>query len=139
MKKLSLCLVLFIAVFFEGSFTTIPLVLDVLLVSFVLSRDSWVFLASFLLGILLDIISLRLIGTTSIVFIILLFILTLYEKKFEVKTVYFVFLSSFFGSLIFLIVFGYDYVLQQAMISSFIAVLIFKIFGKIEKKKLLTN
>lgn len=139
MKKLFLCLVLFIAVFFEGSFTTIPLVLDVLLVSFVLSRDSWVFLASFLLGILLDIISLRLIGTTSIVFIILLFILTLYEKKFEVKTVYFVFLSSFFGSLIFLIVFRYDYVLQQAMISSFIAVLIFKIFGKSNNMRITTN
>ncbi len=136
MKILFLCLILFITVFFEGSFTTLPLVLDVLLVSFVLNRGSWVFLASFLSGIILDIISLRLIGTTSVIFISLLFILTLYEKKFEVKTVYFVFFSSFIGSLIFLIVFKYDYVLQQGVVSSIFAILLFKFFSKIEKRKL---
>jgi len=136
MKILFLCFILLIAVFFEGAFITLPLVLDILLVSFVLNRGSWVFLASFMSGILLDIISLRLIGTTSIVFIVLLFILTLYEKKFEVKTVYFVFFSSFIGSLIFLIVFKHDYVLQQGAISSIFAILLFKLFSRIEKRKL---
>ncbi|MDO8658442.1 MAG: hypothetical protein Q7K55_06880 [Candidatus Levybacteria bacterium] len=134
MKILFLCFAFLIAVFFEGAVISVPLVLDFILVYYVFERKAWIFALAFILGLILDIFHLRLLGATSIFFAVFIFIITLYERKFEIKTTAFVLFFSFIGSLIFLFIFKYNYVLQQALISSLIAILIFKIFGRIERK-----
>lgn len=134
MKIFFLCLMLFLSVLL-GSFTTIPVVLDVLLVLYIFNRNSWIFFAAFICGLLLDFMLLKTVGITSLIFVSFLFLINLYEKKFEITTMQFIFFSSFFGSVFYLIIYGYNYILLQSIINSVIAVGLFKIFGRIEKKK----
>lgn len=136
MKTLFLCFAFLIAVFFEGAVISLPLVLDFILVYYIFERKAWIFALAFILGLILDIFHLRLLGLTSIFFVVFIFIITLYERKFEIKTTAFVLFFSFIGSLIFLFIFGYNYVLLQSIVSSLIAVVLFKVFGKIERKKI---
>lgn len=119
---------LFVIVFFEGTITTLPLTLQTLLVFYVLYKNSASIFLAFISGIILDLLSVRLLGTTSIYFVIFLFLVVLYERKFEINTIPFIILSSFFGSLGFLFLFGFQQSILQAVASSFFAVLLFKVF-----------
>lgn len=124
------------ALFFEGAVISIPLVLDFILVYYVFERKAWIFTLAFISGLILDIFHLRPLGATSIFFAVFIFIITLYERKFEIKTTAFVLFFSFIGSVIFLFIFEYNYVLLQSIVNSLIAVMLFKVSGKFEKKKI---
>lgn len=106
--------------------TTIPFSVGLLTVSTVLFKKSWVFFWAFGLGLFLDLIMIRVLGYTSLVLTIFVFILFLYERKFETQTVAFVFISSLLGSLIYLKIFGYQQIFLQSLINSLFAVLFFK-------------
>lgn len=108
------------------SITTIPVVFVVLLCLFVVMRKSWILPLALVAGLLMDFSSLNLVGKTSLFFIISLFLVLLYERKFEVKTLPFVAISSFVGSAGYLVLFGYDHLIQQSLVSAILAVLIFK-------------
>ena len=120
-----LVLILFFATILEA-ITTLPLVLIVLLCLAVIFEKTWIFALAFFMGLLLDLFQLRNLGQTSLFFIVFLIIVWLYEGKFEIKTNPFVFLSTFVGTFFYLIFFGYNYVFGQALVSSIIAVLLFK-------------
>lgn len=139
MKIFLLCLILFLAVLLEGAVITLPLALILLLFFYIFNRKFWVFPAAFIFGILLDVVSFRTIGVSSIFFTIFLFVLSLYERKFETLTILFVLFSSFLGSLAFLLIFKYNYVLLQSTASSLIAILMFKIFSRTERKRMLAD
>lgn len=127
MKKYVLFLLLFLAILIEVSKTTIPLVLDIIIILYILERKSWVFAVAVITGLFLDVALVRSLGQSSIFFLGLLFIITLYERKFEITSQFFVLFSSFFASLFFLAVFGYNYILQQALVSSFFSFFLFKV------------
>ncbi len=116
----------FLSIILLSSLTTIPFSIAILVVCTVTFKKSWVFFAAFGLGLLLDLYSLRPLGYTSLIFAVLVFIIRLYERKFETQTLTFVFVSSFLGSLIYLKVFSYQNVFLQALVSAFLAVLFFK-------------
>lgn len=126
MKKNILFLLLFLSIFLQTSITTIPIVLDVILIFYILNRKSWVFLLAFASGIFLDSLTVRSLGQSSIFFLSFLFIATLYERKFEIASSYFVFFASFLGSLFFLKIFDSDYIFQQAAISAIFSAFLFK-------------
>lgn len=126
MKKIILFLLLFLSIFLQASITTIPIVLDILLIFYIFNRKSFVFLLAFASGIFLDLTSVRIVGQSSIFFVTFLFVVSLYERKFEIVSGYFVFFSSFLGSLFFLKISGYDYIFQQALISAIFSTLLFK-------------
>lgn len=126
MKKIILFLLLFLSIFLQASITTIPIVLDVLLIFYILKRKPWVFVAAFVSGFFLDLLTVRTLGQSSLFFLIFLFVVSLYERKFEIVSGYFVFFSSFLGSLFFLKISGYDYIFQQALISAIFSTLLFK-------------
>lgn len=109
-----------------SSLTTIPLSVGILVVSTVLFKKSWVFFAGFLLGLFLDLFLLRILGYTSLVFTIFVFLIWLYERKFETQSITFVFSATFLGSIIYLMVFGYNNILIQSFINAVIGVLLFK-------------
>lgn len=136
MKFLLFILILILAIF-EGSVTTIPLTLVFLSALYVWYDIDIVLLFAFLSGIIIDMITLKFIGMTSIFFVTFVFILSLYGKKFETKTIQFAISSAFFGSLFYLIIFKYSYPVQQAMVSSIIAIVLFIVFSRINNKKLL--
>lgn len=126
-------LVLF-AIFISG-ITTIPFSVGLLAVSTVLFKKSWVFFLAFGLGLFLDLILIRHLGYTGLVLTIFVFLIRLYERKFETQTFPFVFISTFLGSMIYLVIFRYSNVLIQSFVNALIATLLFKIlhFGKLRK------
>lgn len=97
--------VLFFLIILESSVTTLPFVLLFLIFYTVFTRSESVFLAAFIAGLVLDILLLRPIGVTSIFFLTIVFLILLYEKKFEIGTIYFVMIATFASSLIYLLFF----------------------------------
>lgn len=136
MKFLSLIL-LFIFLIFESSVTTIPIVFVVLLCLTVIYKESFVFLLAFIFGLILDVLSFRAPGVSSTFFIVFIFLVLIYQKKFEITTYPFVTISSFIGSFIFLIVKGVkNDLFLQSLVSTLFAVTFFyflKRFVKLNK------
>ena len=114
--------------------TTIPFPIGLLAIVTILSKKPWVFFLALGLGLFLDLISIRALGYTSLALTIFVFILFLYERKFETRTIAFVFISTLLGSAIYLIIFGYQQIFLQSLVNSLLAVLIFKIIQKSNSK-----
>lgn len=133
MSKLFFSLLIIVAIFLEGIITSIPIVSLVLLIFYILKRTSSIFFLAFILGISLDVLSVRILGSSSAFFIAFIFIVFLYERKFEIATYPFVFFSSFLGGFLYLWIFGYNHVLEQSLASSLIAVLLFGILKNLNK------
>lgn len=109
------------------SLTTIPFPLAVLGVSAVIFRKSWVFFAAFLLGLIIDLFQLRFLGQTALFFVIFVFLLFLYRRKFETQTLTFVFFATFLGSFSYLWLFGYQMVFLQAFVNGLISIIFFRV------------
>ena len=116
---------LLFSILLEGTATALPLVLICLICMTVAMKDSFIFLPAFIAGIFLDVFALRPIGETSIFLLLAVFVILLYQRKYEINSYPFVFMASFVGSYVFLILFGYSGVLIQAGASAVIAVLLF--------------
>ena len=119
--------ILFIFLILEGSISALPLVLIALLNIVIVRRDSTVFVAAFLIGILLDIFALRAIGQTSIFFLFFVLLILLYQRKYEINSYPFVFFAAFFGSLFYIIIFGGSNLILLALCNAFIAILLYGI------------
>ncbi|MBF8249766.1 MAG: hypothetical protein HW400_367 [Candidatus Levybacteria bacterium] len=119
--------------------TTIPFLIGLLAIATVLFKKSWVFFLAFGLGLFLDLILIRPLGYTGLVLTIFVFLIRLYERKFETRTTAFVFLSTFLGSLIYLVIFGYNNVLIQSLINALVAAVLFRVIpSRAKDPRLLT-
>lgn len=125
---LSIFTLFFLLIIALSSLTTTHFYIGLLAVMTVIFKKSWVFFAAFFLGLFLDLVLIRPLGYTSLVFTIFVFLIWLYERKFETKTLTFVFISTFLGSLVYLNIFGYQQTLLQPILSSLFAILLFKVF-----------
>jgi hypothetical protein len=99
-------LLLLLAVFLQGSVTTIPLPFILLVVLYCFYQSDWVFLSAFLSGIFLDILLVQTVGMSSIFFVVSLFLIFLYQRKFEIASYYFVFFALLIGSGLYSLIFG---------------------------------
>lgn len=130
---------MFLAIFFiyfffiliEGTLTTLPIVLLLLLNTGVFVKKAWILAVAFLSGLALDILSLNTLSKTSLFFVIFTFILFMYDRKFEIQTYPFVFVASFLGSFLYLLIFGQNNILIQSFLSSIIGALLFFLVRKI--------
>lgn len=104
MQKLLVGLVI-LALILEGTITSMPLVLLSLLLFRIATKGSDGFLLAFLAGIVLDVLLVRPLGQTSVFFLIVLFLIGMYEKKFEVNSLPFITAATFITSLIYLLIF----------------------------------
>ena len=125
----------FLLIIAFSGITTIPFAIALLVAAAVLFKESWVFFVAFLLGLFLDLLLLRPLAQTSLFFVFFIFIIWLYERKFETQTLTFVFAATFLGSLIYLKVFGYSNILMQSLVSALIAILFFKLLSQNSKLK----
>jgi hypothetical protein len=119
-------LLILITLIFSG-ITTIPFSIGLLAISAVLSQKSWVFFLALGLGLFLDLITLRPLGLSSLTLVIFVFMVFLYKRKFETQTATFVFIATFFGSLVFLKIFDYQQLFLQSLINSLLTVIVFKL------------
>jgi len=121
--------------------TTIPFSIGLLSVSTVVFRKSWVFFLAFGLGLFLDLIVIRPLGYASLILTIFVFLIRLYEKKFETQTIAFVFISTFLGSVFYLWLFEYQMVFLQAFVNALFSVVSFYVmlnsFQHLNKNKIL--
>lgn len=128
-----LFVLLFLLCFFiaiEGTLTTLPLVLIFLLCITVVKKSTLLFFLAFISGLFLDIFTLHPLGMTSIYSLCFLFLVLLYERKYEITSYPFIIVASFVGSLGYLVLFGYKDVLLQAGISILVALVLFFAFKK---------
>src|SRR5689334_21830140 len=97
----------------EATIIQLPLTLLLLLVITIFYRSEWSFIFAIAIGIILDSLLFRPIGETSLFFCVFLFLVFLYEQKFELKTPAFGVFMSLFGSLFYFLLFGYQVLLLQ--------------------------
>lgn len=117
-----LVLLFVISLTLQGSVTTIPLVLILLLNLFIATKKTSVFVIAFFCGLLLDAMLGNPLGETSIFYILFLAIIFLYERKFDIQTFPFVFISSFLGSFAYLILYNSRFILMQSFTSALISI-----------------
>lgn len=132
MRFLSIIL-LTLALLLETTLTTIPLVLISLLCLTVIYKEDILFLFGFIFGFFLDLILFNTVGLSSLFFVVFLFLVLLYQRKFEIKTVSFVLISSFLGSLGYLLIFSYhNLIIFQAIASAIVGLIIFVFLKRIK-------
>lgn len=139
MREFVVFILVLLALFLEGSVTTIPLVFLCLLVLYIIHRRAWVIAATFFLGFFLDFFLVRSVGQTSVVLLLLLSLVFLYERKFEIVTPAFTFITACLGSFLYSIIFHTSSGFPVSIFSGLVAVcllMIFKKFEKTEEKKL---
>lgn len=119
------------ALFLEGTITTVPLVLIILLCLTLIKREPWIFALAFICGIILDTMTLRPFGLTSIFYLLFLYFVLLYDRKYEIASFPFVFFSSFFGSLLYVVIFERNILFFQALTGSIFAVLLYFLYKRV--------
>lgn len=135
MKILSLIL-LTSALLLETTLTTLPLVLITIVIFTVIYRQNFIFILGFVFGILLDLILFKTAGGSSLFFTVFVFLILIYQRKFEINTASFVLISLFFGSFFYLLLFSnHNLIVLQAMVSSLIGLLIFNIIKRLAVSK----
>lgn len=134
-----LYLLLCIAILLEGSVTSLPLVLSMLLVLAVNVHKQDVFVAAFLAGFLLDVMLVRPVGLTSIFFLCMLLLVFLYEKKYEIKSLFFVVIFAGLSSALYLMIFHSPDYFLQVVISTFIAGGLFSLLRAVNQKKVILH
>ena len=134
--KIVVFLIFLISFLLEITVTTLPLVFLILLSVAVISKKEWIFALAFILGLILDVFSFKLIGASSIFFLVFIFLVFMYQKKFEIATKPFIFLASFLGSLAFLLLFSFSsLIIVEAILSAIIGTVIFSLLQRFNKHK----
>jgi cell shape-determining protein MreD len=119
----------FISVLLLQSFiTTLPLIIVWLVIFYVFFQDSRAFFLAFLSGVILDSSSVQTIGLSSLYLVGFVFLLSLYEKKFEIQTLPFVALSSFLGAVGYLWITDGSYMVWPGIVSAICTAILFYIF-----------
>jgi len=124
--------ILVLIVIIAGGITTLPLSIGLLTVDAVVFRKPWVFSLALGLGLFSDLTTMGILGYSSLLFTLYVFLVFLYERKFETRTVVFVFISTFVGSAIYLTLFAYRIIWSQALINAIIWAFLFKAISKFE-------
>lgn len=127
MKIFLIITVCLVAIFLETTFISLPFVLISLLLLGVIFKEAWIFPAAFLSGIFLDMLSFRAIGVSSLFFILMLGGIFLYQRKFEIQSIFFVGISTLIISFINLSIFGSINSFLEALISTLFAFVVFYI------------
>lgn len=132
---LILLISLFISILLEATVVALPLAFILLLCYSILNRSSKVFLSAFATGIVLDIFKARVVGQTSMYFLVIFVLLLLYQRKYEIRSYMFVVLSSFIGSYIYLLLIAQSASFSRSAICSILATIIFAIGKKLRKRE----
>lgn len=118
-----------VAIFFECTITSLPLLLIILTVIVILRKDIWLSVFAFLGGLLIDVSAVRTMGISSIFLICWVFLILLYERKYEINKYPFVVISIFTGSLLYLFIKNSYSPVLQAVVSGVIGGIAFALLS----------
>lgn len=119
-----------IALILETAVFALPLVLYLLLCLFIIKQNFTTVFIALLAGIIVDALSLRPLGVSSIFYLVCFIIILQYHRKFETATVPFALLAATVGGFMYLILFGSFMLLPQTIMGTIIAAVIYGIFTK---------
>lgn len=111
----------------EASLTTMPFGIVAILLFYLVKRTGWVFGIALLYGILLDVLALHALGISSLFFITFIFLITLYERKFEIVSYQFVFIATFLGAFFYLLITDVGVAFFQAFLVGIFPLFLFRI------------
>ena len=123
-----------LAILLESTITTLPLVLLLILFLAITRKSNDVFAIAFISGLFLDILSFGTIGLSSLYFVVLVFIVYMYQRRFEIETINFLILFSFFGSLVYLLMDGVRFVLPQSIFATLLVIASYYMYRRFNKK-----
>lgn len=132
--KYSLIILMFILIPMQALVSTIPLTLSPLIIGTILLKKSSVLIVATICGYILDALSFRPVGLSSVFFLIILSIIMLYQRKFEINKIPFVATVSFVASILYLIIFQYQSVFFSACITTGFSAILWVIFTTSSKK-----
>lgn len=135
MKYVILSLAFFITLFLQSTLVTWPLVLVAIIVFFVLTGRISIFGIACLIGIITDLVTFQSLGVSSIYFVLMCGVIFLYQRKYEIRSPVFVFLSTFFFSFFYGVLLIRNASIQSALITSCIALGIFFLFSRFLPQK----
>ncbi len=134
-KKIIVVVLFLVALFLESSITSIPFLLTGMLLLFVFTKKPYVFFVAFICGILLDSMLLRMMGSTSIFYLLFLLIVLLYDRKFEVLSLPFVLTLSVVGNILYAIYFDTPSLIFQIFVTFSLTLAGYSFIKKMQQKK----
>lgn len=114
-----------LALLVESTILQVPLILILLVLFFVICKDARIFPLAFGMGLLIDIFLFKPVGVSSIFFISFLFFVSLYDRKYEIRTLPFIMLSILIGSLLYGLLMGYIHLVISLSLSLLLAVCLY--------------
>jgi cell shape-determining protein MreD len=118
-------ILLLLVIFFEGTVTTLPLVVVLLLLLMINRRDGVVFILAFVSGLLLDLLRLQPLGETSLFLLCFLFLVLLYQRKYEIDSLPFVMIAAFIGTVGFGLVWSDQEIVVEAIVNALLVAFLF--------------
>ena len=122
---------LFFFILLESAIISSPIVLVFLLCLMVLEKRRYVFVIGFFAGLLLDMLLLRTLGSTAMFIVSALFLVMLYQRKFEIASFYFIAFACFIVAIAYAMFFGIANAILQATISLILAILFFTFLSRV--------
>lgn len=135
MKYFLFSLVLLVGLLLESTIINFPFVLIILLIGNIIWEDAAILVVGCLGGFLLDSIGFRLLGSSALFFLCMLLLIFLYRQKFEIKTLTFVVGMTALSSLVYTILFSYQKVWLQVIVSCVVAGVIFVIYSLTQRNE----
>lgn len=109
----------------QAEVTILPIAFVVLLVWTIEKKSILPLFLTLVIGLFLDIVFLRILGSTSMYFLLILLLVFLYEKKFEVASIPFIVLVSFFATFFYFAIFFQLFLPFQAVVCAGFALILF--------------
>lgn len=135
MKVFFFILAFTLSIIIEATIIPLPLTLLVILLMSVFYEGETVFLVALIAGFILDGLAMRGLGSTSIFYLVFLFLVFIYESKFERKSLPFICLASCLGSWVYFLVFGSSVLWLQVGLSTIIGGTAFLAISQLQKKR----
>lgn len=120
-----LFILLALALIVESTLVSLPLTLLFLIIVTVWRKSHHMLLLAFLSGLILDVLLVRSIGVTSIFFLVVIAVMILYQRKYELRSPFFVIPFSMAASMLFVIFFPVSQPLIHVILSTLLASVLF--------------
>jgi cell shape-determining protein MreD len=130
-RLLSVGCIILVFPLLEGSVISLPFSLLSLIFLATTRKHVSVFFLAIVNGLILDLITLRPLGITGIFYTVFLFLLFLYERKYETSTLPFILSAVFVGVLIYSVIFNNTHITLQIILSIIIITLVYSLSAKI--------
>lgn len=118
--------ILIFSLILQESFFSFPFVFVILTAVAIKEKRTWIFSLAFFSGLILDSLYFKTIGTTSIFFLLFVFALFTYERKFETNSAFFIFASSFLGAMVLFLILGDNFILFKSLITAVLTMAVLK-------------